>query len=122
MKKDISIGLLGFGSMGQVHSYCVDNLKYFYPDLPFSASIKGICTTSLEKSEKIAEKYSFDISAASEDELIYRNAVHENKQTSPDFSDGAYVQAIIDAAYLSDAESRTVKISEIQKRYDGDKL
>lgn len=75
MKKDIKIGLLGFGSMGRVHSYCVDNLKYFYNDLPFSASICGVCTTSSEKSRKIAEEYSFDTAATLEDELIYRDDI-----------------------------------------------
>lgn len=75
MKKDIGIGLLGFGSMGKVHSYCVDNLKYFYGDLPFSASIRGVCTTSAERSERIAKEYRFDTAASSEDELICRDDI-----------------------------------------------
>ena len=75
VKKDIKIGLLGFGSMGRVHSYCVDNLKYFYSELPFSATIGGVCTTSVEKSKKISKRYGFGISAASEDELIFNSDI-----------------------------------------------
>ena len=70
MKKRINIGLLGFGSMGKVHSYCVDNLKYIYSDLPFDASIRGVCTTSLKKSRDVCERYGFSVAADNEDLLI----------------------------------------------------
>ena len=71
MNKHLSIGLLGFGAMGKVHSFAVSNLKFYYPSLPFDAKIRGVCTTSLEKSRAISEQYGFDIAAANEDELIY---------------------------------------------------
>ena len=70
MKKRINIGLLGFGSMGKVHSYCVDNLKYIYGDLPFDAIIRGVCTTSLKKSRDVCERYGFSVAADNEDLLI----------------------------------------------------
>ena len=70
MDKQLNIGLLGFGAMGKVHSYCVDNLKYYYSSLPFSAKIGGVCTTSYEKSLSVAKEYGFDIAAKSQDELI----------------------------------------------------
>lgn len=70
MKKELKIGLLGFGSMGKVHSYCVDNLKYYYSPLPFEARIVGVCTTSAEKSRSVAEQYGFTLAADSEDALI----------------------------------------------------
>ncbi len=70
MKKQINIGLLGFGSMGKVHSYCVDNLKYLYGELPFEARIHGVCTTTVEKSRKVCGQYGFSVACASEDELI----------------------------------------------------
>ncbi len=70
MKKRINIGLLGFGAMGKVHSFCVDNLKYCYGELPFEARIVGVCTTSLEKSRSVCDKFGFSLAAANEDELI----------------------------------------------------
>ena len=54
--KKIRIGLLGFGSMGKTHAYAVENLKYFYKDLPFQAEIVGVCTTSVEKSQRICQE------------------------------------------------------------------
>lgn len=68
--KNIRVGLLGFGAMGKAHSYCIDNLKYFFSELPFSATVGGICTTSYERSCSIAERYGFGKAFATEDELI----------------------------------------------------
>ena len=70
MNKTYNIGLLGFGAMGKTHAFCVDNLKYYYTALPFSARIKGVCTTSVERSQRVAAEYGFDIATASEDDLI----------------------------------------------------
>ena len=50
MSKHLTIGLLGFGAMGKVHSFAVNNLKYYYPTLPFDAKVVGVCTTNYEKS------------------------------------------------------------------------
>lgn len=70
MKKQLKIGLIGFGAMGKVHAYCVDNLKYYYSGLPFDAMISGVCTTSLEKSISVKNQYGFEYAAADENELI----------------------------------------------------
>ncbi len=70
MGKQLNIGLLGFGAMGKVHAYAVDNLKYYYSSLPFDAKIQGVCTTSMAKSEAVREQYGFGYAAADEDALI----------------------------------------------------
>ena len=44
----MNIGLLGFGFMGKTHAFCLDNLKYFYRDLPFTARIAGVATSRPE--------------------------------------------------------------------------
>ncbi len=70
-KKTLRIGLLGFGSMGRTHTWAVQNLPFFYGELPFSARIAGVCTTSLEKSRQVAKRFSIETAAFHEDELIY---------------------------------------------------
>ena len=57
MRKNINIGLCGFGAMGKVHSFAVNNLDFYYKDLPFSASIRGLCTTDVDRSKIISELY-----------------------------------------------------------------
>ena len=56
--------------MGKVHAFCVQNLKYYYKDLPFEASIKGVCTTTQEKSQTVAKEYGFAVATTDEDVLI----------------------------------------------------
>ena len=68
--RNIRVGLLGFGAMGKTHSYCIDNLKYFFGELPFSASVVGICSSSESKSVDIAKKFGFGKAYANEDDLI----------------------------------------------------
>lgn len=70
MRKEFRIGLCGLGAMGKAHAFSVDNLKYYYGVLPFGASIKGVCTTTEEKSRAVAEQYGFELATADEDALI----------------------------------------------------
>ena len=69
-KKTLKIGLLGFGSMGRTHTWAVQNLPFFYGSLPFWAKVVGVCTTSKEKSERIAAEFGMQIATANEDDLI----------------------------------------------------
>ena len=71
----IRIGLLGFGSMGKTHAYAVENLKYFYKDLPFQAEIVGVCTTNMEKSQRICKEYGFSLATDNENDLIFSDEV-----------------------------------------------
>ncbi|MBE6609575.1 MAG: Gfo/Idh/MocA family oxidoreductase [Ruminococcaceae bacterium] len=66
----MKIGLIGFGSMGKTHSWCVNNLKYFYRDLHFSAEYAGVCTSKLESAENAARFLGIDRYTVNEDELI----------------------------------------------------
>ena len=75
MKQRLRIGLLGFGAMGKAHAFCVENLKFYYQELPFEAEIVGVCTTTVEKSRKVADTYGFEIATANEDDLIYDESI-----------------------------------------------
>ena len=59
MKKHLNIGMVGFGAMGKTHAYSIASLPYFYSPLPFVASVRAICTTSQEKSERICDELGF---------------------------------------------------------------
>ena len=68
--KQLHIGLLGFGSMGRTHTWAVQNLPFFYGALPFEASVLGVCTTTQEKSERVAKEFHIPVATACEDDLI----------------------------------------------------
>ncbi len=69
-KKKIKIGLLGFGAMGKAHSYAIKNLPFFYKELPFSAEIVGVCTTTPQKSKQVCRDFGFAVPVTCEDDLI----------------------------------------------------
>lgn len=69
-KKRLQIGLLGFGSMGRTHTWAVQNLPFFYGALPFDARVAGVCTTTPEKSQRVAEQFGIPIHTTDADALI----------------------------------------------------
>lgn len=66
----MKIGIIGFGSMGRTHSWCVKNLHYFYKDLTFKAEYSGVCTTNKESAKKAADFLGIEKYFTNEDELI----------------------------------------------------
>ena len=68
--KIIRIGLLGFGSMGRTHTWAVQNLPFFYGNLSFTAKTVGVCTTTEEKSKRVAEQFDIPLAVTDEDALI----------------------------------------------------
>lgn len=69
--ENLHIGLLGFGSMGRTHTWAVQNLPFFYGELPFCAKTIGVCTTDIQKSQRVAKDFQIPLATANEDELIY---------------------------------------------------
>lgn len=70
-KKNLKIGMLGFGSMGKTHTYALKNLPFFYQSLPFSAELYGVCTKTPEKAEYAKNTFGYKLATTNEDELIY---------------------------------------------------
>jgi len=66
----MNIGIIGFGGMGKTHAYAVENLKYFYSPLDFSAKILGVCCAHYEKALAAKDTYGFEKVYRNEDELI----------------------------------------------------
>lgn len=71
MKQTLRIGLLGFGAMGRTHTWAVRNLPFFYGELPFCAVTQGVCTTTQEKSQRVASEFGIPMAVCHEDELIF---------------------------------------------------
>ncbi len=69
-KQNINVAILGFGGIGKVHAYAIENLKYFASSLPFRPRVLGVCTTSEEKSERICKDMGFEKAYKSISEAI----------------------------------------------------
>ena len=70
MKKEIKIGLLGFGSMGKTHAFSVSSLPYYYDQLDFTAKYTAVCTSRIETAKAATDKYSLGYATACEDDII----------------------------------------------------
>lgn len=66
----MNIGLIGFGNMGRAHAWSIENLKYYYAPLPFSAKITGICTAHGKTAADACARYGFGRIYASPKEMI----------------------------------------------------
>ena len=71
-KKEIKIGLAGYGFMGKTHAYAVTALPFFVSPLPFTARVAGVATRSVETARAAAEGLGLPLSCAydNEDALI----------------------------------------------------
>jgi predicted dehydrogenase len=69
-KKEIRIGLLGFGAMGRTHAFAIKNLPFYFADLPFHAAIAGVATRSMEKSRRVAAEFGIPVATDDENVLI----------------------------------------------------
>ena len=69
-KKEITIGLVGYGFMGKTHAWAISNLPFFFNDLPFTARITGVVTRSMEKSRTVADALGIPDAFDNEDALI----------------------------------------------------
>ena len=52
----MNIGILGLGSMGKTHLYCVNNLKYFFDGAPY-VEITSVCTKNIVNAKKASEQF-----------------------------------------------------------------
>jgi ABC-type antimicrobial peptide transport system permease subunit len=69
MKKNLKIGLLGFGAMGKTHAFSVASLPFYFEDVNFSASYTAVCTAGSNSAKSASEKYSVGYAADNEDAI-----------------------------------------------------
>lgn len=72
--RKMKIGLLGFGSMGRTHAYCVANIPYFF-ESNVDAQIYGVCTRNIENARLACEKFSLGFYTDNEDDIIYNKDI-----------------------------------------------
>lgn len=70
----MKIGILGFGSMGKTHAYCIKNLPYFFGD-SLGAEIVGVCTRHAENAKSATERYGLGFYTSNEDDIIYNSEI-----------------------------------------------
>ena len=70
----MKIGILGFGSMGKTHAYCIKNLPFFFGS-SFDVQILGVCTKNIENAKNAAQRYDLGFYTDNEDDIIYNSEI-----------------------------------------------
>lgn len=70
----MKIGMLGFGSMGKTHTWCLKNIPFFYSTHP-EIELVGVCAGHYEKALAAKEAYGYRFAARNEDEIIYSDEI-----------------------------------------------
>ena len=70
----MKIGILGFGSMGKTHAYCIQNLPFFFNG-EVDAQIYGICTRNIENARAACERHNLGFYTDNEDDIIYNDQI-----------------------------------------------
>lgn len=74
-KKELGIGIIGAGFMGNTHTYNYLNLPLFYDDAPAKIQLIGICDADLGKARKLKDTFGFQFATASHADLIARKDI-----------------------------------------------
>lgn len=66
----MNIGILGFGSMGKTHAYCIQNLPYFFGD-SLDVKVLSVCTRNPENAKNASLRFGICEYVDDEDKIIY---------------------------------------------------
>jgi len=68
--KSLKIGILGYGSMGRTHAYCIRNIPLFFKNPGFRAELYGVSTAHTDSAEKAASELGIPRVYRTPEELI----------------------------------------------------
>ncbi len=75
MKKEIRIGIIGYGQMGRIHSYAYRSIPLYYDGQPCKVVLKGICDANETLAKKAVEQAGFEFSTTDYRELVARKDI-----------------------------------------------
>lgn len=58
--KTISVGIIGWGFMGRIHTHALRSIPVFYQDVNFKIRLKCVCSRRLEKAREAMEQFGFE--------------------------------------------------------------
>jgi len=81
-KKQLNIGLIGYGFMGRAHSNAFLQAGRFF-DLPYSPKLKAVCARNVDRVESFAENWGYASTETDWRKLVERNDIDVIDIASP---------------------------------------
>lgn len=74
-KKELRIGLVGYGFMGRTHSNGYRRVGNFFPELEYRPVLKAICGRNLERTQAFADQWGYESVETDWRKLIARDDI-----------------------------------------------
>ena len=70
VKKTISVGLIGYGGIGKLHTVNWRNLQLYYPDIPVKLSLRGAAARTRDSADQAVQQGGFEYGTTDYQELL----------------------------------------------------
>jgi len=97
MKEKMNIGLVGYGSIGRIHSLSYRQLPFIYPGAPTLPHLYAVCTSREESARAAQKEAGFELAASDVDSFVQNPAIDIIDITAPNHVHRAIVEASLAA-------------------------
>ncbi len=84
-KRELRIGMVGYGFIGKVHTYAYRNIPFFYDPFPAEIKLVGVCASSQASVQKGIEQGGYQFGTTDYRELIAREDIDIIDCCAPNF-------------------------------------
>ena len=81
--REIGIGIIGWGFMGQTHTYAIKSIPLLYPGIPFVPRLTAVCDYHISEAREAALRNGFGFATDDYRELLRRDDVHVVSVSTP---------------------------------------
>ena len=111
-KKQLNIGLVGYGFMGRTHSNGYKRVNDFFGDLAYRPVLKAICGRNSERTEAFASQWGYESTESDWKALIARDAIDAIDICTPNDSHAAIAIAAAEAGKMVLCEKPLARTTE----------
>jgi predicted dehydrogenase len=96
-KRELGVGIVGFGFIGKIHAFAHRSLPLFYDPLPTKTKLVGVCTSHVESAEKAREQAGFVFATTDPNDLLESPEIDLIHVCTPNSAHFSLIQSAIAA-------------------------
>lgn len=95
--KELGVGMIGYGFMGKMHSYCYSSVPFIYSELPAKVRLVGVATAGEASRQLAMERAGYEFGTGDFYSLLERDDIHIIDVATPNYLHREQVIAAIRA-------------------------